>query len=101
MCVLGSGNDVREDRDRQPLQPRPDAAACRPSDGGGTRAPRHDRWRRWAIWRWYQVRRTTRQLSHLPDHMLKDIGLSRSMLISASMRRAREEEEIRRRLNAY
>ena len=56
---------------------------------------------RWAIWRWYQVRRTTRQLSHLADHMLKDIGLSRSMLINASMRRAREEEEIRRRLNAY
>jgi uncharacterized protein YjiS (DUF1127 family) len=56
---------------------------------------------RWAIWRWYQVRRTTWQLSHLPDHMLKDIGLSRSMLISASMRRVREEEEIRRRLTAY
>jgi uncharacterized protein YjiS (DUF1127 family) len=56
---------------------------------------------RWAIWRWYQVRRTTRQLSHLPDHMLKDIGLSRSMLISASMRRVREEEEVRRCLNAY
>ena len=43
----------------------------------------------------------TRQLSHLADHMLKDIGLSRSILINASMRRAREEEEIRRRLNAY
>jgi len=32
----------------------------------------------------------------LPDHMLKDIGLSRSTLISATARRVREEETIRR-----
>jgi uncharacterized protein YjiS (DUF1127 family) len=51
---------------------------------------------RWAIWRWYQVRRTMRQLSHLPDHMLTDIGLSRSMLINASIRRVHEEEAVRR-----
>jgi uncharacterized protein YjiS (DUF1127 family) len=51
---------------------------------------------RWALWRWYQVHRTTSQLSALPDHMLKDIGLSRSMLIRATVHRVREEEAIRR-----
>jgi uncharacterized protein YjiS (DUF1127 family) len=51
---------------------------------------------RWALWRWYQVHQTRRQLFALPDHMLKDIGLSRSTLISATARRVREEETIRR-----
>ena len=51
---------------------------------------------RWALWRWYQVHQTRRQLLALPDHMLKDIGLSRSNLISATVRRVREEETIRR-----
>jgi uncharacterized protein YjiS (DUF1127 family) len=51
---------------------------------------------RWAVWRWYQVHRTRKQLSALPDHMLKDIGLSRSTLISATVRRVAEEEVIRR-----
>ena len=50
----------------------------------------------WAPWRWYQVHQTKSQLSALPDHMLKDIGLSRSMLISATRHRVREEEAIRR-----
>jgi uncharacterized protein YjiS (DUF1127 family) len=53
----------------------------------------------WAFWRWYQVHQTTRQLSALPDYMLRDIGLSRSMLISATMHRVREEEAIRRGAN--
>jgi uncharacterized protein YjiS (DUF1127 family) len=56
---------------------------------------------RWALWRWYQVHQTTRRLSALPEHMLKDIGLSRSMLIGATMHRVHEEEAIRRRLNSY
>jgi uncharacterized protein YjiS (DUF1127 family) len=51
---------------------------------------------RWALWRWYQVHQTTSQLRALPDYMLKDIGLSRSMLISATVHRVREEEAIRR-----
>jgi uncharacterized protein YjiS (DUF1127 family) len=51
---------------------------------------------RWAAWRWYQVQQTRKQLSALPDHILKDIGLSRPTLISATMRRVREEEAIRR-----
>jgi len=51
---------------------------------------------RWAVWRWRQVHQTTKQLSALPDHMLRDIGLSRSTLISATTRRVREEEAIRR-----
>ena len=51
---------------------------------------------RWAVWRWRQVHQTRKQLFALPDHMLKDIGLSRSNLISATVRRVREEETIRR-----
>jgi uncharacterized protein YjiS (DUF1127 family) len=51
---------------------------------------------RWAVWRWYQVGRTRRQLSNLPDHLLKDIGLSRTTLVGATMRRVHEEEAIRR-----
>jgi len=51
---------------------------------------------RWAAWRWYQVHQTRKQLFALPDHMLKDIGLSRSSLISATVHRVREEEAIRR-----
>jgi uncharacterized protein YjiS (DUF1127 family) len=51
---------------------------------------------RWAIWRWYEVRRTSKQLSALSDHMLNDIGLSRSDLIAATLRRVLEEEVIRR-----
>lgn len=51
---------------------------------------------RWAVWRWRQVRRTREQLLALPDHMLQDIGLSRSDLIGATVRRVREEEAIRR-----
>jgi uncharacterized protein YjiS (DUF1127 family) len=50
----------------------------------------------WALWRWYQVRQTTRRLSALSDHMLTDIGLSRPTLISATLRRVHEEEAIRR-----
>jgi uncharacterized protein YjiS (DUF1127 family) len=50
----------------------------------------------WGLWRWYQVHQTTRQLSALPDHMLNDIGLSRSMLLSATINRVREEEASRR-----
>ena len=50
----------------------------------------------WGLWRWYQVHQTTRQLSALPDHMLNDIGLSRSMLVSATINRVREEEASRR-----
>ena len=49
----------------------------------------------WALWRWYQVHQTTSQL-RVPDYLLKDIGLSRSMLISATVHRVREEEAIRR-----
>ena len=51
---------------------------------------------RWAAWRWYQVHQTRKQLFALPDHMLKDIGLSRPMLVSATVHRVREEEAIRR-----
>jgi uncharacterized protein YjiS (DUF1127 family) len=51
---------------------------------------------RWAVWRWYQVGRTRRQISNLPDHLLKDIGLSRTTLVGATMRRVHEEEAIRR-----
>jgi uncharacterized protein YjiS (DUF1127 family) len=50
----------------------------------------------WALWRWLQVQQTRKQLFALPDHMLKDIGLSRSNLISATLHRVREEEAIRR-----
>jgi uncharacterized protein YjiS (DUF1127 family) len=56
---------------------------------------------RWAIWRWYQVRRTRRQVSDLPDHLLRDIGLSRTTILTATMVRVREEEEARRRLSFY
>jgi uncharacterized protein YjiS (DUF1127 family) len=56
---------------------------------------------RWAIWRWYQVRRTRRQLSLLPDHLLRDIGLSRTTILTATMVHVREEEEVRRRLAFY
>ena len=56
---------------------------------------------RWAIWRWYQVRRTSRQVAGLQDHILQDIGLSRMSILSATMRRVREEEEFRRRLGSY
>ena len=51
---------------------------------------------RWTAWRWYQVHQTRKQLFALPDHLLKDIGLSRSTLISATVHRVREEEAIRR-----
>jgi uncharacterized protein YjiS (DUF1127 family) len=50
----------------------------------------------WAIWRWYQIRRTSRQVSMLPDHLLKDIGLARADLVGATVRRVREEEALRR-----
>jgi uncharacterized protein YjiS (DUF1127 family) len=56
---------------------------------------------RWAIWRWYQVRRTRQQVSLLPDHLLRDIGLSRTTVLTATMLRVREEEEVRRRLAFY
>jgi uncharacterized protein YjiS (DUF1127 family) len=56
---------------------------------------------RWAIWRWYQVRRTSQKVSGLSDHLLRDIGLSRMTMLTATMRRVREEEEIRRRLALY
>jgi uncharacterized protein YjiS (DUF1127 family) len=56
---------------------------------------------RWAIWRWYQVHRTRQQLSLLPDHLLRDIGLSRTTILTATMVRVREEEEARRRLAFY
>jgi uncharacterized protein YjiS (DUF1127 family) len=51
---------------------------------------------RWAIWRWYQVHTTTHRLAGLQDHILRDIGLSRESIESATMRRVREEEELRR-----
>ena len=50
---------------------------------------------RWALWRWRGAS-DQKQLFALPDHMLKDIGLSRSNLISATLHRVREEEAIRR-----
>jgi uncharacterized protein YjiS (DUF1127 family) len=50
----------------------------------------------WAAWRWHQVRRTQKQLSALSDHMLRDVGLSRSTLMAATLRRVGEEEAIRR-----
>ncbi|MGH6885335.1 MAG: DUF1127 domain-containing protein, partial [Geminicoccales bacterium] len=50
---------------------------------------------RWAIWRWYQVRRTSRQVAQLQDHILHDIGLSRMSIQSATLRRVHEEEEFR------
>jgi uncharacterized protein YjiS (DUF1127 family) len=56
---------------------------------------------RWAIWRWYQVRRTSRQVAQLQDHILRDIGLSRMSIQSATLRRVHEEEEFRRRLGAW
>jgi uncharacterized protein YjiS (DUF1127 family) len=52
---------------------------------------------RWAIWRWYQIRRTSHRLAGLQDHILRDIGLSRTSIQSATMLRVREEEEFRRR----
>jgi uncharacterized protein YjiS (DUF1127 family) len=55
---------------------------------------------RWALWRWYQMRRTSHQLAGLQDHILRDIGLSRMTLQSATMRRVREEEEFRRRFGS-
>jgi uncharacterized protein YjiS (DUF1127 family) len=51
---------------------------------------------RWAIWRWYQIRRTSRQVSRLSDHLLGDIGLARVDLVGATVRRVREEEALRR-----
>ncbi len=51
---------------------------------------------RWAIWRWYQVRRTSRQLAQLQDHILRDIGLSRTSIESSTLRRVRDEEALRR-----
>ncbi|HEX5077911.1 MAG TPA: DUF1127 domain-containing protein [Geminicoccaceae bacterium] len=51
---------------------------------------------RWTVWRQYQVRRTRRQVANLSNHLLDDIGLSRSMLLGATIRRVREEEAIRR-----
>jgi uncharacterized protein YjiS (DUF1127 family) len=51
---------------------------------------------RWAIWRWYQIRRTSRQVSRLSDHLLGDIGLARVDLARATVRRVREEEALRR-----
>ena len=51
---------------------------------------------RWGVWRRYQVWRTRRQVSNLSDHLLDDIGLSRPMLLGATIRRIREEEAIRR-----
>jgi uncharacterized protein YjiS (DUF1127 family) len=51
---------------------------------------------RWAIWRWYQVHTTTQRLAGLQDHILRDIGLSRASIETATMRRVREEEELRR-----
>jgi len=51
---------------------------------------------RWALWRWYQIRRTTRRLAGLQDHILRDIGLERSSIESATVRRVREEEKLRR-----
>jgi len=51
---------------------------------------------RWALWRWYQIRRTAQRLAGLQDHILRDIGLSRSSIESATMRRVREEEQLRR-----
>jgi uncharacterized protein YjiS (DUF1127 family) len=56
---------------------------------------------RWAIWRWYQVRRTRQQVANLPDHLLRDIGLSRTTILTATMVRVREEEEVRRCLAFY
>jgi uncharacterized protein YjiS (DUF1127 family) len=44
---------------------------------------------RWAVWRWHQAQQTEQQLSGLLDHMLKDMGRSRSGLIAATMRRVR------------
>jgi|GEM_PF-1936210 len=38
-----------------------------------------------ALARWLRVRRTTSELLRLDDRMLSDIGLSRSMLLSASL----------------
>jgi uncharacterized protein YjiS (DUF1127 family) len=37
---------------------------------------------RWAVWRWYQVGRTRRQVSNLPDHLLKDIGVTRRQALA-------------------
>ena len=51
---------------------------------------------RWAIWRWYQIRQTSHRLAGLQDHILRDIGLSRSNIESATVRRVREEQELRR-----
>jgi uncharacterized protein YjiS (DUF1127 family) len=51
---------------------------------------------RWAIWRWYQVHTTTRRLAGLQDHILRDIGLSRASIETATLRRVREEEALRR-----
>jgi uncharacterized protein YjiS (DUF1127 family) len=56
---------------------------------------------RWAVWRWYQVRRTRQQVANLPDHLLRDIGLSRTSILPATLVRVREEEEVRRRLAFY
>jgi uncharacterized protein YjiS (DUF1127 family) len=56
---------------------------------------------RWAVWRWYRVHRTRRQVANLPDHLLRDIGLSRTTILTATMLRVREEEEVRRRLACY
>jgi uncharacterized protein YjiS (DUF1127 family) len=50
----------------------------------------------WSAWRWYQVRDTVKVLSHLDDHMLRDIGVTRASIASASASRVAHEETIRR-----
>ncbi|MEM7023280.1 MAG: DUF1127 domain-containing protein [Pseudomonadota bacterium] len=50
----------------------------------------------WAVWRWYQVHHSTKVLSGLEDRILKDIGVPRSIIEGATVRRVAEEEMIRR-----
>jgi uncharacterized protein YjiS (DUF1127 family) len=44
----------------------------------------------------HQVNRNTRLLRDMPDYLLRDIGLTRTDLMRATVRRVHEEEAIRR-----
>jgi uncharacterized protein YjiS (DUF1127 family) len=79
---------------RSPTLPQAEPAALRALRAMADQA-------RWAIWRWHQVRRTSHRLARLQDHILRDIGLSRMSIESATQRRVREEEAFRRHLDGF
>jgi uncharacterized protein YjiS (DUF1127 family) len=45
-----------------------------------------------AVWRWHVINRDIRKLSQLDDHLLRDIGLHRSAIVTSVHRRVAEIE---------